>query len=285
MVPPDSNFDSNQGMLDIDQVRVLAMSHKYNPSSVHAGLLIYSVDGQTDFILNDALLRIKSGDILIHQTHNALSGDEDLYRGLIRTLFGTHRINLVGLVFTFSGDGQYNEYMRWEPTSAKHITPIHPTEKKLLELVLVSLYMNHAWLSMPITSHIDVERLSQSTKKDYLLKLGQIEHLFNKRRQERHQYESITKYLNFNKKKTSDNFRSFQWTPDREQRFDATIQHILDDFYNLIHQIFQSGEFDRDRYAYFDDSTKQLATTLVSPYARLQAQPVQNYSLIPKTYL
>src|SRR5438132_756659 len=110
-------------MLDIDKVRILPMSHKYNPGRVHVGLLIYSVDGQTDFILNDANLRIKTGDILIHQIHHVLSGQEELYRDLIRTLFGTHRINLIGLVFTFSGDGRFTDAMRWMPTSGNHTTP------------------------------------------------------------------------------------------------------------------------------------------------------------------
>ena len=140
MIPPDSNFNIDQPMLDISQVRILPMSHKYNPASTHAGLLIYSVDGQTDFILNNAMLRIKTGDILIHQTHHALTGQEDIYRDLIRTLFGTHRINLIGLVFTFTGNGQFNDCMRWGPTTPTHTTPIHPTEQKLLEIVLVSLY-------------------------------------------------------------------------------------------------------------------------------------------------
>jgi hypothetical protein len=167
----------------------------------------------------------------------------------------------------------------------KHITPVHPTEKKLLELVLISLYMNNAWLSMPITAHVDVETLSQNTKKTYLLKLGQIEQSYNQRKKERHQYEAISKYFSFNKSKTSDNFRSFQWTPDREQRFDSTVQFILDGFYNHIQQVFQSGEFDRDQYAYFDDSTQQLAASLVNPYAPLPIQPVQNYYSPQRTYL
>ena len=140
------------------------MSHKYDLARIHVGLLIYSVDGQTDFIINDGMLRIKAGDVLIHQTHHALSGQEEGYRDLIRTLFGTHRINLIGLVFTFSGNGQFTDAMRWGPTSPSHITSMHPTERKLLEIVLVSLYTNHAWLSMPIASHIDVETLSQSAK-------------------------------------------------------------------------------------------------------------------------
>jgi len=51
------------------------------------------------------------------------------------------------------------------------------------------------------------------------------------------------------------------------------MQRLLDDFYNLIHQVFQDGEFDSDQYAYFDDSTRQLAVGLTNPYQRLQIQP------------
>ncbi len=288
-IPPDSNFNSNQPILDIDQVRILSMSHKYDPSRVHVGLLIYSVDGQTDFILNDAMLRIKTGDILIHQTHHALSGQEDLYRDLIRTLFGTHRINLIGLVFTFTGNGEFSDCMRWMPTSSNHTSPMHPTEQKLLEIVLVSLYMNHAWLSMPMASHVDLETLSQSAKTQYLLKLATIEEVFNKRQRES-QYQQhllpVPKFLKLNQHSSSDSFRSFEWTPNRQQTFDATVQRLLDEFYNLIQQTFPDGEFDRDQYAYYDDSTKQLFSNLVNPYERLQMQPAQNYYLLQqKRYL
>ena len=279
-VQPDSSFNSDQAILDIDQVRILSMSHKYDPSRVHVGLLIYSVDGQTDFILNDAMLRIKTGDILIHRIHHALTGQEDLYKDLIRTLFGTHRINLIGLVFTFAGNGEFSDCMRWTPSSVRHMTPMHPTEQKLLELVLVSLYMNGAWLSMQMASHVDVETLSQSAKKQYLLKLGEIEQLYNKRRKERQQqsqYLPVPKFLKLNQHHSADSFRSFEWTPNREQTFDQTIQVLLDEFYNLIHQAFQDGEFDRDQYAYYDDNSKQLFSNLPNSYERLQNRPIQNY--------
>jgi hypothetical protein len=258
------------------------MSHKYDPARTHVGLLIYSVDGQTDFILNNAMLRIKTGDILIHQTHHALTGQEDLYRDLIRTLFGTHRINLIGLVFTFTGNGQFSDCMRWMPTSANHISPMHPTEQKLLEIVLVSLYMNHAWLSMQMATHVDVETLSQSAKKQYLLKLGEIEQAFYQRKQERQpqNYLPIPKFFKSTHRassSSSDSFRSFEWTPNRQQTFDETIQRLLDEFYNLIQQTFQDGEFDRDQYAYYDDNAPQLFSNVVNPYARLQIQPTQNY--------
>ena len=276
-IPADSSVNSEQASIDISQVRILSMSHKYDPSRVHVGLLIYSVDGQTDFILNDAMLRIKTGDILIHRIHHALSGQEDLYKDLIRTLFGTHRINLIGLVFTFTGNGEFSDCMRWTPSSARHLTPMHPTEQKLLEIVLVSLYMNHAWLSMQMASHVDVETLSQQTKKQYLLKLGEIEKTYNQRRKENDVYTGVQKLLKFNPRHrhstSSDSFRSFEWTPARLQTFDATMQRLLDDFYNLIHQVFQDGEFDSDQYAYFDDSTRQLAVGLTNPYQRLQIQP------------
>jgi hypothetical protein len=283
-IPPDNNFNSDMPILDINQVRILPMSHKYNPARVHVGLLIYSVDGQTDFILNDANLRIKTGDILIHQTHHALSGQEDAYRDLIRSLFGTHRINLIGLVFTFTGNGQFNDCMRWMPTSANHTSPMHPTEQKLLEIVLISLYMNHEWLSMPMASHIDVEALSQSTKKLYLLKLGKIEGLFNKRRKERQpqHYLPIPKFLKSNQHHSSDSFRSFEWTPNRQQIFDETIQRLLDELYNVIQQAFQDEEFDRDQYTYYDDSTKELFSNLINPYERLQIKPAQNYYAQPQ---
>jgi hypothetical protein len=290
MIPPDNNFNTNQPILDIDQVRILSMSHKYNPASAHVGLLIYSVDGQTDFILNDAMLRIKTGDILIHQTHNALTGQEDVYRDLIRTLFGTHRINLIGLVFTFTGSGKFSDCMKWKPASTSHTSPIHPTEQKLLEIVLVSLYMNNAWLAMPMASHVDLETLSQTTKKQYLLKLGEIEQLSNDRRQDRQQHHNplpLPSFLKSHQRHSADNFRAFEWTPNRAAMFDSTIQRLLDDFYNLIEQTFQEGEFDRDQYAYYDDNIKQLAANAVSPYARLQYRPpVQNYySPQQKTYL
>jgi hypothetical protein len=269
-------------MLDIDKVRILSMSHKYDPARVHVGLLIYSVDGQTDFVLNDAMLRIKTGDILIHRTHHALTGQEESYRDLIRTLFGTHRINLIGLVFTFTGNGEFSDCKRWVPTSTNHVIPMHPTEQKLLEIVLVSLYMNHAWLSMPMASHVDVETLSQTAKKQYLLKLGEIEQEFNKRRKERQQLHlPVPKFLKGHHH-SADSFRSFEWTPNRQQTFDDTIQRLLDEFYNLIEQTFQEGEFDRDQYAYYDDNTKQLFATLASPYQRLQIQPVQSYYQPPQ---
>jgi hypothetical protein len=277
-IPPDSNFNSEQPILDIDKVRILSMSHKYDPTRVHVGLLIYSVDGQTDFVLNDAMLRIKTGDILIHRTHHALTGQEELYRDLIRTLFGTHRINLIGLVFTFTGNGEFSDCKRWVPTSTNHVIPMHPTEQKLLEIVLVSLYMNHAWLSMPMASHIDIETLSQSAKKQYLLKLSEIEQEFNKRRQERQQHHlPLPKFLKNHHQHSADSFRSFEWTPNRQQTFDETVQRLLDEFYNLIEQTFQEGEFDRDQYAYYDDNTKQLFASFASPYQRLQIQPTQNY--------
>ncbi|CAF1018155.1 unnamed protein product [Adineta ricciae] len=275
VVAPDTEVNSDQSMLDINQVRILPLSHKYHPSRVHAGLLIYSVDGQTDFVLNDVNLRIKTGDIIIHQIHNALSGQEDVYRDLIRTLFGTHRINLVGLVFTFSGEGQLTDCMRWRPNSSDHTALMHPTEQKLLEIVLVSLYMNHNWLTMPIGTHVDVEELSRNTKKQYLYKLGEIEQLFNKRRQERDRMRRFG-LPNFLKHHSADDFHSFEWTPSREQLFDQTIQRLLDEFYNTILQTFRDGEFDRDEYAYFDDNTKQLFSNLINPYAPLSIQPYSN---------
>lgn len=268
-------------MLDIDQVRILPMSHKYNPASVHAGLLIYSVDGQTDFILNDAMLRIKTGDILIHQIHHNMSGQEDVYRDLIRTLFGTHRVNLIGLMFTFSGAGQFTDCVRWRPASADHIAPMHPTEQKLLEIVLMSLYLNNAWRSTPIGSHIDVETLSQNTKKQYLYKLGEVEDLYNKRRQDR-QYLHHLALPKLLRHRNADDFHSFEWTPNRQQLFDQTVQRLLDEFYNLIVNTFADGEFDRDQYAYYDDSTKGLFSNLVNPYARLSMQPMQNYAYAPR---
>lgn len=289
---PDSNVNSDQPMLDIDQVRILAMSHKYNPERVHVGLMIYSVDGQTDFILNDAALRIKAGDVLIHQTHHALSGQEDLYRDLIRSLFGTHRINLIGLVFTFTGNGKFTDCMRWTPTSANHLSPMHPTELKLLEIVLVSLYMNNAWLNMQMASHVELETLSQSAKKQYLLKLGQIEELYNKRRADyQNPYSNllIPNLLKGNHRpyhrhrNSSESFRSFEWTPNRQQTFEATIQGLLDQFYNIILEVFPEGEFDRDQYAYFDDSTKHLAAGLANPYQQSPIPPVQNYLLPSQT--
>ena len=265
-------------MLDIDQVRILPMSHKYNPERVHVGLLIYSVDGQTDFVLNDAMLRIKTGDILIHRVHHALTGQIDSYRDLIRTLFGTHRVNLIGLVFTFTGNGEFSDCMRWVPTTSSHTIPMHPTEQKLLEIVLVSLYMNHAWLSMPVASHVDLETLSQTTRKQYLLKLAQIEEKFNKRQQERDQvYQPLSNLLRSHSRHSSgENFRSFDWTPNRRQTFDETVQRLLDEFYNIIHQMLPDGEFDREQYAYYDDSTKQLFANLANPYQRLQMKAAQN---------
>ncbi|UJR16121.1 hypothetical protein I4U23_003033 [Adineta vaga] len=284
VIAPDTDSNSNQAMLDINQVRILPMSNKYHPSRVHAGLLIYSVDGQTDFVLNDAMLRIKTGDILIHQIHNTFAGQEDVYRDLIRTLFGTHRINLVGLVFTFNGQGQMTDCMRWRPNSSDHTAPMHPTEQKLVEIVLVSLYMNKDWLTIPIGTHVDVEELSQTTKKQYLYKLGEIEQLFNKRRQDRGRMPYLG-IPNFLKHKSTDDFNSFEWTPNREQLFDETIQRLLDEFYNLIVQTFRDGEFDRDDYAYFDDNTKNLFSNLINPYAPLSIQPMQPYSYLPqRTY-
>ncbi|CAF4799697.1 unnamed protein product [Rotaria sp. Silwood1] len=260
MIEPNSNDNLDQSILDIDKVRILPMSHKYNRSSIHAGLLIYSVDGETDFILNDPIFRIKTGDILIHQIHHVFSGPNeiDVYRDLIRTLFGTHRINLIGLVFTFSGNGQFTNCMRWGPMPLQHTTPIHVIEQKLLEMVLVTLYINHAWLSMPIASHIDMETLSESSKKQYLLKLAEIEKLFHKRRQQRekHRYLQLPTLLKLIHCHSSDSFRSFQWTPNRQQMFDDTIQSLLDEFYNLILQTFEEGEFDSDKYTYYDDSTQ-----------------------------
>lgn len=282
MISPDSNFNVDQAILDIDQVRILPMSHKYNPSSVHAGLLIYSVDGQTDFVLNDAMLRIKTGDILIHQTHHALSGQEEVYRDLIRTLFGTHRINLIGLVFTFTGNGEFDNCMRWSPTSSNHTTPMHPTEQKLLEIVLTSLYMNNSWLSMPMASHVDVETLSQTAKKEYLLKLGNIENLFYKRQKERQKSFPIPNIFkhHHHHHQSSDSFQSFEWTPSREATFDATVRRLFDEFYNLIDQTFQEGEFDRDQYVYYDDNTKNLFSSLVKPYGSVQIPPLpSNYNL------
>ena len=286
MIPPVGTSKADQAILDIDQVRVLPMSHKYNPSALHVALLIYSVDGQTDFVLNDAMMRIKTGDILIHQTHHALTGQEELYRELIRTLFGTHRINLIGLVFTFSGTGQISECMRWGPTSPSHTSPAHPTEQKLLEIVLVSLYMNNRWLSMPVATHIDVETLSQTAKKQYLLKLSEIESAFNKRRAERQQqaYGPLGNLLKLpsHHHHSSDNFQSFEWTPNREQTFDGAMQGLLDTFYNLIEDTLPEGEFDRDQYAYYDDNTKQLAANLVQPYVPTPITPAQNYAYLPR---
>ncbi|CAF1006064.1 unnamed protein product [Adineta steineri] len=282
MIPPDDNFNTDQAILDIDQIRILPMSHKYNPSRIHAGLLIYSVDGQTDFILNEIQLRIKTGDILIHQIPNALAGQEDVYRDLIRTLFGTHRINLVGLVFTFTGYGKFTDCMKWTPSSGDHTAPLHPTEQKLLEIVLVSHYMNNAWLVMQVASHMDVETLSQTAKKQYLLKLGEIEQLYNKQRQERER-SPISKLLKFNHRHSSDNMRSFEWTTYRQETFDGAIQRLLDEFYNLILQVFQDNEFDRDHYAYFDDNTKQLFGALATPYARLPIQQTRpDYTYTPQ---
>jgi hypothetical protein len=157
---------------------------------------------------------------------------------------------------------------------------MHPTEQKLIEIVLVSLYMNHAWLSMPMASHVDVETLSQSAKKQYLLKLGEIEKLFNKRQKERQ--SPYAKLLKFNSHSSSDSFRSFEWTPSRQQTFDDNVQQLLDEYYSIIDQTFQDSEFDRDQYAYYDDNTKQLFANLASPYARLQIRPTQNYYLTPQ---
>ncbi|CAF1087487.1 unnamed protein product [Rotaria sordida] len=286
MIEPNSNNNSDQSILDIDTVRILPMSHKYDPSSVHAGLLIYSVDGQTDFILNDAMFRMKTGDILIHQIHHVFSGPNaiDVYRDLIRTLFGTHRINLIGLVFTFSGDGQFTNCMRWGPIPSQHTTPIHPTEQKLLEILLVTFYMNHTWLSMPIASHTDMETLSQLGKKQYLSKLAEIEQLFHKRRQQRekHHYLQLSNLLKL-AHHSSDNFRLFEWTPNRQQLFDDTIRRLLDVFYNLILQIFEEGEFDSDQYIYFNDSTQQLFSNLAHNYT--PATPAQNYYWPQQQYL
>ncbi|CAF0797873.1 unnamed protein product [Rotaria sp. Silwood1] len=277
-IESDSNYNSDQGILDIDKVRILPMSHEYNPSSVHAGLLIYSVDGQTDFILNDAMFRMKTGDIIIRQIHHVFSGPNEMnvYRDLIRTLFGTHRINLIGLVFTFSGDGQFTNCMRWGPMPP-HTTPIHSTEQKLLEIVLVTLYMNKAWLSMPIASHVDMETLFQSGKKQYLLKLADIEQLFHKRRKQRekHHYLQFSNLLKLTHHYSSDDFRSFEWTPNRQQMFDETIQSLLNEFYNIILQTFQDEEFDSDEYVYYDNNTKRLFSNLVHQYTPLT--PAQNY--------
>ena len=277
-IPPADSVNADQAILDIEQVRILSMSHQYNPSRIHAGLLIYSVDGETDFIINGGMMRIKAGDVLIHQTHHALAGQEELYRELIRTLFGTHRINLIGLVFTFSGNGQFTDAMRWGPSSPSHTTPMHPIERKLVEIVLVSLYMNHAWLSMPIASHVDMETLSQSAKKEYLLKLAAIEQQINKRRAERDQpsYGALGHFWKSHSHQASDSFRAFEWTLHRAQTFDGAVQSLLDEFYNLIEQTFPDGEFDRDQYAYYDDSTKNLMSRLVNPYASL-TQP-RSYS-------
>ena len=288
MVPPDMNFNTDQAILAIEEVRVLPMSHKYDPSRVHVGLMIYSVDGQTDFVLNDAMLRIKSGDLLIHQTHHAFTGQQDLYRDLIRTLFGTHRVNLIGLVFTFDGNGRFTDCMRWNPSTASHVSPMHPTEQKLLEIVLVSLYMNHAWLSMPVAQHVDVEALSQSAKKQYLLKLAEIEKAFNKRREERdgHGRLPFGHLLRLHPHHGSDNFRSFDWTPTRAQQFDGSIQTLLDSFYNIIQEAFPEGEFDRDQYVYYNDDSRQLMANLVQPYGQVPstATPMV-YSMLPRTYL
>ncbi|CAF3982111.1 unnamed protein product [Rotaria sp. Silwood2] len=279
MIESDSNDNPDQAILDIDEVRILPMSHKYNPSSMHAGLLIYSVDGQTDFILNDPMFRIKTGDILIHQIHHVFSGPNeiDVYRDLIQTLLGTYHINLIGLVFTFSGNGQFTNCMRWGSMPSQHTTPIHPTEQKLIEIVLVTLYMNNAWLSMPIASHLDMETLSQIAKKQYLSKLAKIEQLLHKRRQQREKYHylQLPKFLKLTHRHSSDNFRSFEWTPNRQQIFDDTIQRLLDEFYNLILQTFEEGEFDRDQYVYFDDSTQNLFSQLANDHTLVT--PAQNY--------
>ncbi|CAF2402641.1 unnamed protein product [Rotaria sp. Silwood2] len=277
MIEPDSNYNSDQAILDVDKVRILPMSHEYNPSSVHAGLLIYSVDGETDFILNDAMFRIKTGDIIIRQIHHVFSGPNeiDTYRDLIRALFGTHRINLIGLVFTFRGNGEFTNCMRWGPI-APHTAPIHPTEQKLLEIALVTLYMNKTWLSMPIASHVDMETLSQSGKKQYLSKLAEIEQLFHKRRQQRekHHYLQLPNLLKLGHHHSSDSFRSFEWTPHRQQMFDDTVIRLLDEFYNLILQTFEEGEFDSDQYVHYDDNTKQLFSNLVHHYTPVT--PAQN---------
>lgn len=254
------------------------MSHKYKPSSTHAGLMLYSVDGQTDFILNDAMLRIKTGDVLIHRIHHALGGqyDADVYRDLIRTLFGTHRINLIGLVFTFDGSGNFTNCMRWTPVSSQHLAPIHPTEQKLLEIVLVTLYMNNQWLSMPLAVHSDVETLSQSAKKQYLLKLGEIEKTYNKRRQQSDSYYSgLPNLLKLNRHQ--DDFRSFEWTPSRQMVFDETVQRLLDELYNLIQQTFPEGEFDNDQYVYYDDNTRRLFSNLASGYNQQQSYASPSY--------
>jgi hypothetical protein len=168
--------------------------------------------------------------------------------------------------------------MRWVPRTGNHVISMHPTEQKLIEIVLISLYMNHSWLSMPITSHIDVETLSQSAKKQYLLKLGDIEQEFNKRRKERQQHHlPIPKFLKSRSHHSNDSFRSFEWTPNRQQTFDETVQRLLDEFYNLIQQTFSDGEFDRDQYAYYDENTKQLFANLNNPYQRLQIGSANNY--------
>lgn len=123
-------------------------------------------------------------------------------------------------------------------------------------------------------------------QKQYLLKLGEIEQAYNQRRKESGNYTDIQKIFKRSHHHSSDSFRSFEWTPVRQQTFDGTMQHLLDDFYNLIHQMFQDGEFDRDQYAYFDDSTRQIAANLPNPYERLQMQPMQNnYGLPRSTYL
>ena len=52
------------------------------------------------------------------------------------------------------------------------------------------------------------------------------------------------------------------------------------EFYNFIEQIFPDGEFDRDQYAYYDDSTRNLMSNLVSRYAQLpNSSPVNPYAL------
>lgn len=290
MVEPDFSFNSDQATLAIDEVRILPMSHKYDPSKVHVGLMIYSVDGQRDFILNDAMLRIKSGDLLIHQIHHALTGSPDVYRDLIRTIFGTHRVNLIGLVFTFSGDGRFTDCMRWNPSSYSHVSPMHPTEQKLLEIVLVTFYMNHAWLSMPVAKHIDVESLSQTAKKQYLMKLAEIEQAFLKRRDEQKQnhlpLSNLLRLHSHSLHHHSDSFRSFEWTPTRAQQFDETIQALLDGFYSTIQDTFPDGEFDRDQYIYINDNTKQLMANLAQPYGQLPsvATPPMIYSQLPRNY-
>ena len=126
-----------------------------------------------------------------------------------------------------------------------------------------------------------METLSQSAKKQYLLKLEAIEQQFNKRRQERDQpsYAALSHFWKPHGHHSSDSFRSFEWNPQRAQAFDGAIQSLLDEFYNLIEQIFPDGEFDRDQYAYYDDSTRNLMSNLVSPYAQLpNSLPVNPYA-------
>lgn len=277
----ENEDDPNQCVLDINQVRILPMSHKFDLKNVYSGLLIHSVDGETDFVLNDAMLRVKAGDVLIHKTHYALTGQEEVYRELIRTLFGTHRVNLVGLVFSFSPNGEISKCFKWKPNLGSHIGYAHPTERKIVEIIIMSLYMNESWLSMPVASRVDLEDLSQSTKQAYILKLSKIEDYLEKIQKSRKSSGlSLSNLLHFHHQ-SSDDFRSFEWTPSRIELFDSTVRSLLDRFYNMIQDIFQDEEFDRDQYAYINDNVQNMAAAFVNNAYESRFNP---YNEMPQTY-